>query len=148
MPDAESELLLRCCAVSGLFADSPAMLALAECGVDWDPFTPFVGIRKAGRPKLCKRKCSSIRFRPWPAGVLLRPGPSLRRRERRRTKAVWGRSFETPEKTVSCCQWSIVCEPPSPIRVSFSGFSVGKPAETRREVGFFGCCAGKATDGH
>jgi hypothetical protein len=37
-PDAESELLLRCCTVSGLFADSRAMLELAARRVDWSRF--------------------------------------------------------------------------------------------------------------
>jgi hypothetical protein len=54
MLDAESELLLRCCAVSGPFADSPAMRELAGRGVDGDRFlalanrnsvTPMVGAR-------------------------------------------------------------------------------------------------------
>jgi len=35
----------------------------------------------------------------------MHPGPSLRRRERRRTKAVWRRCLETPEKIFSYLQW-------------------------------------------
>lgn len=38
MLDTESELLLRCCAVSGAFADSRAMLELAARRVDWNRF--------------------------------------------------------------------------------------------------------------
>lgn len=53
-PDAEKELLLRCCAVSGPFADNAARLAAIERGVDWNRFlalanrnsvTPMVGAR-------------------------------------------------------------------------------------------------------
>jgi len=35
-PDIEKELLLRCCAVSGPYANNPAMLALVEGDVDWN----------------------------------------------------------------------------------------------------------------
>src|SRR5277367_2117677 len=53
-PDVESELLLRCCAASGPFADSRAMRELAGRGIDWNRFlafasrnsvTPMVGAR-------------------------------------------------------------------------------------------------------
>ena len=53
-PDVESDLLLRCCAVSGTFADSRPMPELVERGVDWNRFlmlanrnsvTPMVGAR-------------------------------------------------------------------------------------------------------
>ena len=53
-PDAESELLFRCCAVFGPFADSQAIFALVERGVDWNRFlvlanhnalTPMVAAR-------------------------------------------------------------------------------------------------------
>jgi Uncharacterised nucleotidyltransferase len=53
-PDAAKELLLRCCAVSGPFADNAAMSAAIERGVDWNRFlalanrnsvTPMVGAR-------------------------------------------------------------------------------------------------------
>ncbi len=38
MVDAETELLLRCCATSGPFAESPAMRELVERGIDWNRF--------------------------------------------------------------------------------------------------------------
>jgi hypothetical protein len=52
--DAERELILRSCAVSGAFADTPAISALVERGVDWERFlaiasrnsvTPMVAAR-------------------------------------------------------------------------------------------------------
>jgi Uncharacterised nucleotidyltransferase len=41
MPDAESELLLRCCAVSPPLADSLAISGLIERSLDWDRFLAF-----------------------------------------------------------------------------------------------------------
>ena len=53
-PDAESELLLRCCAVSGPFADGQAIFALVERGVDWNRFLVLAN-RNALTPMVAAR---------------------------------------------------------------------------------------------
>ena len=53
-PDAESELLLRCCAVSGPLADGPTMRELTARGVDWNRFLSLAN-RNSVTPMIAAR---------------------------------------------------------------------------------------------
>lgn len=85
-PDAESELLLRCCAVSGPFAESAAMRTLVERGVDWHRFLALAN-RNSVTPMVDAH---------LGAAGAANPPPHAAQRQR---------SPETPEKIVSYRQW-------------------------------------------